>query len=211
MPKLKVAGRVGCLGVFVTMVVRGGSSRCGRSRLKASPDLFYAVLAMNVLFATAAYCAVSKTRLSIILLVITCVAWLPLNSPIEGHVLITFSKQHGVTSADLLTVAGIVLALVQHMRLRSAPKRDGSNKPTYVGHDDAQTDAMRSAHWTDSPTASNTVRYRAGDPRHADGGPTSIEEVRRVEHTLGHRSQRRDRSGQAYLVSGQRSDWPDRA
>ncbi|MBX7131373.1 MAG: hypothetical protein K1X67_01715 [Fimbriimonadaceae bacterium] len=174
--------------------------------MTASPDLFYAVLAMNVLFAAAAYCVVSKTRLSITLLVIACVAWLPLNSPIEGHVLMTFSKQHGVTSADLLAVAGIVLALVQYMRLRSAPNRGEFNNPTSVGHDDARTDAMRSAHWTDAQTASKTVRYHAGDPRRADRGPTSIEEVRRVEHTLSRGSQPPDRNGQAYLVRGQRPD-----
>lgn len=128
--------------------------------MKSSPDLFYAVLAMQALFASATYCALSRTRHSIALLVIACLAWLLLNTPIEGDVLIIFTKRHGLTSADLLSFAGLGFAFMQYRRLRtvsssSLPQTNDRYSPIEpVEADDAPTEAILRPRRTDSYTNS---------------------------------------------------------
>lgn len=117
--------------------------------MKTSPDLFYALVAMHALFASAAYCALARTRVSIALLVAACLVWLPLNTPIEGHVLFVFTKHHGVTSADLLSVAGICLAFAQYRRSRPVgrhtdpPARINSSPHQVAAFDEAPTETIQ--------------------------------------------------------------------
>lgn len=44
-------------------------------------------------------------------LVVLSVAWLPLNQPVEGPKLLVLSATHAVTTADLLSVVLVLLAL----------------------------------------------------------------------------------------------------
>ena len=54
------------------------------------------------------------------LLVVAAIVWLPLNQPIEGPTLLVLSRNHAITTADLLSVALVVVALGL---LRSARRR----------------------------------------------------------------------------------------
>jgi hypothetical protein len=45
-------------------------------------------------------------------LVVAAVVWFRVNGPVEGKVLIVLSYNHGVTVADLLSVAAVLLAAV---------------------------------------------------------------------------------------------------
>jgi hypothetical protein len=46
------------------------------------------------------------------------VAWLLVNSPMEGPVLVSFTRNHGITGADLTGLAGLALAAVRLVALR---------------------------------------------------------------------------------------------
>ncbi|HEX8489102.1 MAG TPA: hypothetical protein VF642_11205 [Propionibacteriaceae bacterium] len=45
------------------------------------------------------------------LLVVAAVVWFRVNGPVEGKVLIVLSYNHGVTVADLFSVAAVLLAV----------------------------------------------------------------------------------------------------
>ena len=51
-----------------------------------------------------------RSRLGAVLLTLLSVLWLLINSNFEGPVLLDFSKSHGLTSSDLVGIAGIALA-----------------------------------------------------------------------------------------------------
>lgn len=46
------------------------------------------------------------------LLVVGAVVWLRINKPVEGRTLLEITQNHGFTTADLLSVAALLLALV---------------------------------------------------------------------------------------------------
>lgn len=46
-----------------------------------------------------------------VLLAAVSVLWLLVNGPLEGEVLVSFNDDHGLTSADLATVAGLGVAV----------------------------------------------------------------------------------------------------
>lgn len=43
-------------------------------------------------------------------LVVAAVVWVLVNGPVEGRVLFVFAPRHGVTTADLTSVAAVLLA-----------------------------------------------------------------------------------------------------
>ncbi len=43
-------------------------------------------------------------------LVVLAVAWVLVNGPVEGRVLVVFSPAHGLTVADLASVAALLIA-----------------------------------------------------------------------------------------------------
>ena len=49
-------------------------------------------------------------RLTAALLVVVAVLWLFVNGPVEGPVLVVLDAQHGVTTADLVSVFAVLLA-----------------------------------------------------------------------------------------------------
>lgn len=46
-----------------------------------------------------------------VLLVLAAIAWIPLNKAVEGPILVALSPHHGITAADLLSVAAVLVAL----------------------------------------------------------------------------------------------------
>ncbi len=66
------------------------------------------------------------------------VAWLLVNSPMEGPVLVAFTPDHGITGGDLTGFAGLALAAarlvaVRRSRLRAEPVAPRRRRPGRVG------------------------------------------------------------------------------
>lgn len=56
---------------------------------------------------------VSLPRLAVtVVLVVGAVVWLRINKPVEGPTLFELSQNHGVTAADMLSVAMVLLAAI---------------------------------------------------------------------------------------------------
>ena len=51
-------------------------------------------------------------RPGVVALVLASALWLRVNGPVEGEVLLEVSQHHGLTSADLAGLAGLVMAVV---------------------------------------------------------------------------------------------------
>ncbi|HEY2224018.1 hypothetical protein [Actinomycetospora sp.] len=54
---------------------------------------------------------VTGRRVLAAVLVAAAIAWLPLNQPVEGPKLLVLSRNHAVTTADLLSVVLVLVAL----------------------------------------------------------------------------------------------------
>ena len=57
-------------------------------------------------------------RFAALLLLPAAVAWVLFNGPLEGPVLLTFSRDHGLTVSDLLAVLAVLVALAVLLRRR---------------------------------------------------------------------------------------------
>ena len=57
-----------------------------------------------------------RRRAAAVLLVPVSVAWVLFNGPIEGPILLSFSKDHGLTVSDLLAAVGVLVAVVVLVR-----------------------------------------------------------------------------------------------
>jgi hypothetical protein len=67
------------------------------------------------------------------LLVVAAVIWVRINKPVEGEVLLELSRRHGVTTADLLSVVMLAMALViawPSRRPRSVPTTAPARRPS---------------------------------------------------------------------------------
>jgi hypothetical protein len=72
--------------------------------------VFLVAAVLAAMLGTAAACLITRGAVAAWLLVLCSAAWLPLNTPIEGPVILPLSNDHGVTVADLLSVAGFGIA-----------------------------------------------------------------------------------------------------
>jgi hypothetical protein len=71
-----------------------------------------AAATLIAVLAAAAGCVVTRRPGAAWLLLLFCAAWLPVNRPIEGPVILRLSPGHGITLADLLSIAGFGVAAV---------------------------------------------------------------------------------------------------
>jgi hypothetical protein len=66
------------------------------------------------------------------LLVVAAVIWTRINKPIEGEVLLELTRRHGVTTADLLSVVMLAMAVVivwpSRREKRPEPRRDTASR-----------------------------------------------------------------------------------
>lgn len=85
--------------------------------------LFYAVLALNALFAAGVWCVVKPNVRSLVALVGCALVWPFVNGPLEGHILWTIAPQRGITVSDVVSVLALVVATVNVRELRSKRKR----------------------------------------------------------------------------------------
>jgi hypothetical protein len=67
-------------------------------------------LLVLVFLVVAAVRAIRGDRLAALVLVPLSLTWLIVNSPFEGPTLLVISWSHGITAADLITVAGMSIA-----------------------------------------------------------------------------------------------------
>jgi hypothetical protein len=75
------------------------------------PALFYGLVLLNLLFVTGAWCLARPSRAAAIVLIIFSVLWVLFNGPLEGHVLLSYTSDNGLTESDLLSLAGLGIAL----------------------------------------------------------------------------------------------------
>ena len=75
------------------------------------PALFYGLVLLNLLFVTGAWCLARPSRAAAVVLIFVAVLWVLFNGPIEGHVLLSYTYQNGLTETDLLSLAGVIIAL----------------------------------------------------------------------------------------------------
>jgi hypothetical protein len=83
------------------------------------PDqLFRAVVILNALFASMAWCLARPTTASMLSVLALAVIWPFFDKPLGGRILYVLSPTKGVTSADLISVFAVLLVAVQVARLR---------------------------------------------------------------------------------------------
>ena len=75
------------------------------------PALFYGLVLLNLLFVTGAWCLARPSRAAAVVLIFVSGLWVLFNGPIEGHVLLSYTYQNGLTESDLLSLAGLIIAL----------------------------------------------------------------------------------------------------
>jgi hypothetical protein len=73
--------------------------------------LFYGLVLLNLLFVTGAWCLARPSRGAAMVLIVVSVLWVLFNGPIEGHVLLEYTDTNGLTESDLLSLAGVIIAL----------------------------------------------------------------------------------------------------
>ncbi len=67
--------------------------------------------------------AVANRRALAVVLVVLGVTWVLVNGPEEGPILFTFAPDHGVTTADLLSLVAFVLAVLLWFDRTGEPPR----------------------------------------------------------------------------------------
>ncbi|OZE83918.1 hypothetical protein CH305_05545 [Rhodococcus sp. 15-649-2-2] len=87
-------------------------------------DPFHALVLMNAVFASAAWCLAKPSWPAATSLVVASILWLFFNGPIEGAVLYVVDAHRGLTESDFLTVAGVILAGVTVARVRRIQRLD---------------------------------------------------------------------------------------
>lgn len=80
---------------------------------------FHALVILNLLFVTGGWCLARPSVQAAVTLVVVSGMWAVGNGPIEGRVLWTYSRAHGITESDLLSVLGVVIAAITVWRARS--------------------------------------------------------------------------------------------
>ena len=80
------------------------------------PGLGTAVAALVVLLAVTAWAALRPGLLTYAALAAAVVAWLVANKPVEGPVLFTISRDHGLTLADLAPLPCVLAVLLVRRR-----------------------------------------------------------------------------------------------
>lgn len=86
-------------------------------------DVFYPVLMMNLLVVVGAWCLAKPSKPAALCLAALAVAWLFGNGPLEGRVLWTLDRDHGLTVSDLLSAAATVVAVWTWRRSPDSDRR----------------------------------------------------------------------------------------
>ncbi|MDV6310228.1 hypothetical protein [Gordonia amicalis] len=82
------------------------------------PSVFHALVLLNLLFVTGAWCLARPSYRAAAVLVFLSIAWLFGNGPIEGRVLVHITLEHGFTESDILAIIGVSVAAIIFWRTR---------------------------------------------------------------------------------------------
>ena len=84
---------------------------------------------LTLMLATAGWARSRRTLISLVAFVACALVWSRANQRLEGQILITFTPDHGLTTADLLapTLTALVLA-------RTAGRRSAEQARVYLRH-----------------------------------------------------------------------------
>ncbi|GAB84223.1 hypothetical protein RVF83_11020 [Gordonia rubripertincta] len=88
------------------------------------PSVFHALVLLNLLFVTGAWCLARPTYRAAAVLAFLSVAWLFGNGPIEGRVLVTITVDHGFTESDILSIIGVGIAAITFTKTRERRRYD---------------------------------------------------------------------------------------
>ncbi|NDK90064.1 hypothetical protein GYA93_10790 [Gordonia desulfuricans] len=83
-----------------------------------SPDIFHALVLLNLLFACGLWTLLRPSVRAAVTLLVVAVAWVIWNGPIEGATLVTFTRTNGLTESDLLSVGAAGISLWTFARVR---------------------------------------------------------------------------------------------
>lgn len=101
-----------------------------------------------------------------VLLVIAALIWVKINHDVEGRVWLTLTQNHGVTTADFLSVIAVLMAVVIAWPTRRAPE------PTQVARPVAPPPGVspwQAGHGTSGPSGSPPAA--PGPPPGTTAGP----------------------------------------
>ena len=87
-------------------------------------QIFHSLVVLNALFAASAWCLARPTVLSVVALITASVAEVFFNGPLEGRVLVVFTRYHGITESDLLAVVGVAIAAAGLVRMKRRADRE---------------------------------------------------------------------------------------
>ncbi|GAB98871.1 hypothetical protein GONAM_04_00100 [Gordonia namibiensis NBRC 108229] len=82
------------------------------------PSVFHALVLLNLLFVTGAWCLARPSHRAAAVLTVLSVAWLFGNGPIEGRILVTVTVGRGFTESDILSIVGVLVAAITFVRTR---------------------------------------------------------------------------------------------
>ncbi|MGV9669325.1 hypothetical protein ACWDPV_01860 [Gordonia sp. NPDC003504] len=93
-----------------------------------SPDLFHALVLLNLLFACGLWTLLRPSIRAAAVLVLVAGAWVIWNRPLEGAVLLAVTSHNGLTESDLLSLVAVWIAV--WAVTVTARRRTGRHTPT---------------------------------------------------------------------------------
>ncbi|GAB91022.1 hypothetical protein [Gordonia rhizosphera] len=97
-----------------------------------APDLFHALVLLNLLFACGLWTLLRPSLPAASALTIVSTAWVIWNKPLEGDLIVPIIERHGVTESDLLALAGFVIAVWAVTRVTRRPRHPQPVQPRTV-------------------------------------------------------------------------------
>ena len=79
-------------------------------------ELFRAIVVLNALFASLAWCLARPNTASMLSVVVFAVIWPFVDKPLGGRAILVVNESDGMTTGDLLTVAAIGIVAIQATR-----------------------------------------------------------------------------------------------
>ena len=101
-------------------------------------DLFRAIVVLNALFASLAWCLARPNAASLLSVVAFAILWPFVDKPLGGRTVHVVSEGNGITTGDFLTVFALGIAAWQAVRLfhRAQRKRAAAMPPSAESHPD---------------------------------------------------------------------------
>ena len=96
-------------------------------------ELFRAVVTLNALFASMAWCLARPNRVSMSAVLVFAVLWPFVDRPLTGRLLLVLTEQNGVTEADLISVVAVMIVAFQAAWQVSGTRKKSKPAPAVAG------------------------------------------------------------------------------